>query len=108
RRAETCRRCPVDTLRAQAIVAATYAAYDRTLKTGKPYHIVASTAHQVYAGRVAATSPIWEAVRATAGRVLLWEGELFPAFYHSTSGGYTEDPRTVLAAPQLPRARGTR
>ena len=107
-RAETSERWPLETLRAQAIVARTYAAYHRTLKTGKPYHIVASTAHQVYAGRVAATSPIWEAVRTTAGRVLLWEGELFPAFYHSASGGYTEDPRTVFAARNMPRLKAIR
>ena len=37
-RAETSERWPLETLRAQAIVARTYAAYHRTLKTGKPYH----------------------------------------------------------------------
>jgi stage II sporulation protein D len=107
-RAETSERWPLETLRAQAIVARTYAAYHRTLNTGKPYHIVASTVHQVYAGRVAATSPIWAAVRDTAGRVLLWEGELFPAFYHSASGGFTEDPRTVFAARNMPQLKAIR
>src|SRR3989475_9463762 len=56
----------------------------------------------MYTGRVAASSPVWNAVRDTTGRVLFWEGELFPAFYHSTSGGYTEDPRTVFAARNMP------
>src|SRR2546427_1945693 len=56
----------------------------------------------MYIGRVPASSPIWDAVRDTAGQVLLWEGELFPAFYHSASGGYTEDPRTVFAARNMP------
>jgi stage II sporulation protein D len=41
-------------------------------------------------------------VRETAGQVLLWEGEVFPAFYHTESGGYTEDPRTVFAARNMP------
>ncbi len=107
-RAETSERWPMATLRAQAIVARTYAAYHRMLNGGKPYHVIASTAHQVYAGRVPAASPIWEAVRETAGQVLFWEGELFPAFYHSTSGGYTEDPRTVFAARNMPALKAIR
>lgn len=107
-RAETSERWPGETLRAQAIVARTYAAYHRAMKGAKPYHIVASTAHQMYMGRVPASSPIWNAVRDTAGQVLLWEGELFPAFYHSASGGYTEDPRTVFAARNMPALRAIR
>ncbi|OGL12175.1 MAG: hypothetical protein A3I14_06805 [Candidatus Rokubacteria bacterium RIFCSPLOWO2_02_FULL_73_56] len=107
-RAESNERWPIEALRAQAIVARTYAAYHRQLNAGKPYHIVASTAHQQYAGRVPAASPVWEAVRSTAGQVLLWEGELFPAFYHTESGGYTEDPRTVFAARNMPALRPVR
>src|SRR5439155_345862 len=84
---------PLEMLRAQAVVARTYAAYHRSIATGKPYHILASTVHQQYAGRVAATSPIWGAVRDTAGQVLLWEGELFPAFYHTESGGWPDCSR---------------
>ena len=107
-RAETSERWPSETLRAQAIVARTYAAYHRALNSAKPYHVVASTTHQMYTGRVPATSPIWDAVRDTAGQVLLWEGELFPAFYHSASGGYTEDPRTVFAARNMPALKAIR
>src|SRR5206468_12847841 len=49
-----------------------------------------------------ASSPIWGAVDETAGQVLLWEGAVFPAFYHTESGGYTEDPRMIFAARNLP------
>jgi stage II sporulation protein D len=107
-RAEVGDKWPQEALRAQAIVARTYAAYHRVLGAGKPYHIVASTAHQQYAGRVTTSSPLWGAVRETAGQVLLWEGELFPAFYHTESGGYTEDPRTVFAAPTMPALKPVR
>jgi len=101
-RAEAGEKWPLEMLRAQAVVARTYAAYHRSIATGKPYHILASTVHQQYAGRVPAASPIWGAVRDTAGQVLLWEGEVFPAFYHTESGGYTEDPRMIFAARNLP------
>ena len=107
-RAETPEQWPLQALRAQAIVARTYAAYQRTLATGKPYHIVASTVHQQFFGHVPATSPAWTAVRVTAGQVLRWQGELFPAFYHAESGGYTEDPRTVFAAANMPALKPVR
>jgi stage II sporulation protein D len=101
-RAEAGDKFPREALRAQAIVARTYAAYQRLISAGKPYNILATTAHQQYWGRVPGTSPVWDAVRETTGQVLLWEGEVFPAFYHTESGGYTEDPRTVFAARNMP------
>jgi stage II sporulation protein D (peptidoglycan lytic transglycosylase) len=107
-RAEAGEKWPLEALRAQAIVARTYAAYHRTIAGTRPYHIVASTAHQQYFGRVPASSPIWGAVRETTGQVLLWEGDVFPAFYHTESGGYTEDPRTVFAARSMPALKAVR
>jgi stage II sporulation protein D len=107
-RAEAGEKFPLEALRAQAVVARTYAAYHRMLNAVRPYHIVASTAHQQYAGRVPPGSPIWGAVRETAGQVLLWEGDVFPAFYHTESGGYTEDPRTVFAARNMPGLKAVR
>lgn len=107
-RAEAGEGWPLEMLRAQAIVARTYAAYHRTLNALRPYHIVASTVHQGYVGHVPPSSPEWEAVRGTSGRVLRWAGGLFPAFYHAASGGYTEDPRTVFAARNMPALKAVR
>lgn len=107
-RAEASDRWPMEALRAQAIVARSYAAYQRMLNAAKPYHIIASTAHQQFAGRVPASSPSWSAVRETTGQVLRWEGDLFPAFYHTESGGWTEDPRTVFAARNMPALKAVR
>ena len=107
-RAEAGEKWPLEALRAQAIVARTYAAYHRTIAGTKPFHILASTANQQYFGRVPAASPIWGAVRETTGQVLLWEGDVFPAFYHTESGGYTEDPRTVFATRNMPALKPVR
>jgi stage II sporulation protein D len=107
-RAEAGDKWPLEALRAQAIVARTYAAYHRLIGASRPYHVVASTAHQQYFGRVPSASPTWGATRETAGQVLLWEGELFPAFYHTESGGYTEDPRTVFATRNMPALKPVR
>ncbi|MBI1727036.1 MAG: SpoIID/LytB domain-containing protein [Candidatus Rokubacteria bacterium] len=107
-KAEAGDKMPIEMLKAQAIVARTYAAYHRRLNAAKPYHIVAGTANQQYAGRVNADSPAWTAVLDTEGQVLLWEGDLFPAFYHSDSGGHTEDPRVVFAAANMPALQPVR
>ena len=101
-RAEAGDKFPREALRAQAIVARTYAAHQRVITAGKPYHILASTAHQQYCGtRAAGVAGLGRGAR-DAGQILLWEGEVFPAFYHTESGGYTEDPRTVFAARNMP------
>jgi stage II sporulation protein D len=107
-KAEAGDRMPLEMLKAQAIVARTYAAYQRQLNAGKVYHLTASTAHQQYVGRVPPDSPAWTAVRQTEGQVVLWHGRLFPAFYHTDSGGYTEDPRSVFAASNMPALRPVR
>jgi stage II sporulation protein D len=107
-RAESNERWPIETLKAQAVASRTYAAYQRTISGTRPFHILASVAHQMYAGRVVSESPAWIAVRETAGQVLHWEGELFPAFYHTESGGWTEDPRTVFAARNMPGLKAVR
>ncbi|HZP35641.1 MAG TPA: SpoIID/LytB domain-containing protein [Methylomirabilota bacterium] len=107
-RAEAGDKMPLEMLKAQAIVARTYAAYHRQLNADKPFHLVASTLNQQYVGRVPLDSVVWTAVRETAGQVLLLHGELFPAFYHTDSGGYTEDPRAVFAATNMPALKPVR
>jgi stage II sporulation protein D len=107
-KAEAGDKMPIEMLKAQAVVARTYAAYHRRLNAEKAFHLVASTLNQQYIGRVPADSPVWAAVNETAGQVLLWNGELFPAFYHTDSGGHTEDPRVVFATGNMPALKPVR
>lgn len=107
-RAEVSDQWPVEMLKAQAVVARTYAAYHRQLNAAKPFHLVASTAHQQYAGRVPTSSRVWLAVKETEREVLHWEGQLFPAFFHTESGGHTEDPRKVFSAANMPALKPVR
>ncbi len=104
-RAEASERWPAEALRAQAIASRTYAAYHRLHNAARPYHVVASTAHQQFAGRATVGSPAWAAVQETTGQVLRWDGELFPTFYHANSGGYTDEPRNVFGTKNLPALR---
>ena len=107
-KAEAGDKMPLEMLKAQAMVARTYAAYHRRLNAEKAFHLLASTLNQQYVGWVAPDSPVWVAVRETTGQVLLWNGELFPAFYHTDSGGHTEDPRAVFATPNMPALKPVR
>lgn len=86
-----------EALKAQAVAARTYA-LNQKLNNGVykvPYHLSSSVLHQVYKGG-AVPENIAKAVDATRGEVLMHEGKPIVAFYHSTSGGVTEDPLEVF------------
>ena len=85
---------PAEALKAQAVVARSYALAVR--KTGA-YDLYADTRSQVYGG-VAAEKPTTNAaVDATAGQVLLFEGKVATTFFFSTSGGRTASIEDVWA-----------
>jgi stage II sporulation protein D len=106
-RAEAPERWPIESLRALAVVARTYAVFHQEKNGDKPYHLVASSQHQNYVGRVV-EGPAWEAARGTAGQVLTWRGSVFPTFYHSDSGGFTEPPQLVFSGERIPPLPGVR
>jgi stage II sporulation protein D len=107
-RAEASEKWPAESLRAMAVVARTFGAYLQQRNAGKPYHVLASSLHQNYAGRVPDGTPVAEAVRSTAGQVLTWQGAMFPTFYHSDSGGFTEPPQLVFSGDGVPPLPGVR
>lgn len=107
-RAETSEKWPAESLRAMAVVARTYAIFLKQRNAAKRYHLIAGNQDQNYGGRVADDSPALEAARATAGQVLTWGGRVFPTFYHSDSGGFTEPPQTVFSGEGVPPLPGVR
>ncbi len=94
-----------EVLRVQAIVARTYALYQKRQNHGKDYDLVATTNDQLYGGKGVEDARAAEAVRATRGLVLTYAGQLIDAVYHSTSAGPTEDAREVWGM-DLPYLRG--
>jgi stage II sporulation protein D len=107
---------PAEALRAQAIAARTYALWT----TSRPpagsaatygFDICASTECQVFTGAGVLAAPDgarWmDAVEATSGRALLYEGEPILARYHSVSGGHTLDNSQAFPEePDFPYLRG--
>jgi SpoIID/LytB domain protein len=79
---------PADAVRAQAVAARTYAAFERETATDF-YDICDTTSCQVYGGASAEDPAATAAVKATRGQVVLYEGQ--PAFtqFSSSNGGYS-------------------
>jgi stage II sporulation protein D len=107
-RGEASERWPAEALRALAVVARTYAVFQQGRSAGKAFHLVAGNQDQNFAGWAVAGSPPREAARATAGQVLTWQGRVFPTFYHSDSGGFTEPAQSVFSGDGVPPLAGVR
>ncbi len=80
-----------EALKAQAVAARTYALYEKRIAGHRPYHILATVSSQVYNGADGERSSAARAVHDTKGIVIVYQGEIIPAFYHSNCGGQTED-----------------
>ena len=90
---------PAEALKAQAVAARTLAIFYHLQRAALEYDLTSTVEDQVY-GAGKAKPSIVEAVGATRGEVLLHDGGLFPAFYHSTCGGETESPGKALGKPE--------
>ncbi len=77
-----------EALKAQAIVARTYALANRA--PSRPFDLYDDTRSQVYGGVNDEDPRTDRAVTDTAGRVVTYHGDLITAFYSSSSGGHTE------------------
>jgi SpoIID/LytB domain protein len=105
---------PTPVLEAQAIAARTYAFYKiRTGGQNRPVcncAVYASTLDQVYIGADKVNSEMGErwkaAVDATNNLVVLNDGAPIGAFYHSSSGGYTEHNENIWGGTPLDYLRG--
>src|SRR5690349_673418 len=86
-------RGPTDraALEAQAVAARSYA-ITRLGNASRPYDVTATTSDQVYGGVAAENALANAAVDATAGLVVMYDGRVVSAPYHSTCGGSTAEP----------------
>jgi len=90
---------PQSALRAQAVAARTYALRQR--RSAESFDLRATVSSQVYRGLESETASTREAVAATRGQVLTYDGQLIDAVFHSSAGGSTEASGD-LWAQQLP------
>jgi len=88
---EVSHRWPAECLRAQAIVARTFALQQARDNKAAPYDLRCDIYSQVYGGRSGEKWSTTHAVDSTRGKILTFNGNIFPAYYHATCSGYTED-----------------
>jgi stage II sporulation protein D len=87
---------PFECLKAQAVVARTYALYQLDRNHNGMYDLKASTDSQVYSGIASEDPKTNLAVETTKGEVLITAGGYLPALYHACCGGHTEDAQYVF------------
>ena len=94
---------PMASLKAQAIAARTYSIVSSNRHGKNNYDLCATTHCQVYGGAGVENPNTDQAVAETAGLIIIYNKRPIYAYYHDSSGGYTEDPVNVwsTAVPYL-------
>ena len=82
---------PIEAIKAQAVAARTYAVYQKEAMKSKNYDLMADTSSQVYGGYGSEKRKTNRAVNFTYGEILRYKGKVFPAYFHATCGGVTEN-----------------
>ncbi|MFH1779304.1 MAG: SpoIID/LytB domain-containing protein [Candidatus Omnitrophota bacterium] len=98
---------PIEAIKAQVIAARTYALYQIKDSKGKDYDVTADVSSQVYGGIFSEKWRTNKAVDKTKGKVLAYNGAIFPAYYHATCGGSTFDA-SYLWKIDLPPLKGVK
>lgn len=89
--------------RAQAVAARTYALKRMGSRADLGFDVYGTVLDQAYQGVPdVADSFAVQAVRATRGEVLLYNGYLIDAYYHSTCGGHTARVEETFDGPPAP------
>lgn len=81
---------PEDALRAQAVIARTYALYHKKKRQSDKYHIEGSVLGQVFGGMASEHPATTRAVDDTRGEIVSYGGEPALTVYHSNAGGRTD------------------
>lgn len=94
-----------EALKVQAIVARTYALYQRQANREREYDVVAGMLDQVYRGRQGVDRRVQDAVESTRSLALTYQNEPILAAFSSTAAGPTEDAMNVWSK-DLPYLKG--
>jgi stage II sporulation protein D len=96
---------PIEAVKAQAVIARTYAMHRKEARKKALYHMDSTVIDQVYEGCLIEDSRARRAVSDTAGEILTHNGTVIQAYYHSNCGGKTESAANVWGA-SLPYLKG--
>lgn len=88
---EISNKWPLEAIKAQAVVSRTFALYNAKINAHKDYDLTNDIYSQVYGGKTSEKYKTSFAVDKTKGEILTYNGEILPAYFHSTCAGHTED-----------------
>lgn len=91
-----------EALKAQAIVARTYAVTNMNKFKSYGFNVDSTTNSQVYGGVSAEKEASNKAVDETAGQLVVYNGEPAEVFFFSSSGGKTENSENVWGGAKIP------
>ncbi|MFH1724150.1 MAG: SpoIID/LytB domain-containing protein [Elusimicrobiota bacterium] len=86
---------PLEALKAQAVVARTFALNNLGKYSSSGYDLTDDSRSQIYTGITIESVRVRRAVKETAGQVIYWRGKRLPVHFHSCCGGRTTDPASV-------------
>ncbi len=92
----------LESVKAQAVAARTYAMAHLKQYQGQPYDMKSSIIDQVYEGLDVELKVVNKAIDETAGEVLFYQDNYVNAYYHSTCGGSTDDVAAVWDRKEIP------
>jgi stage II sporulation protein D len=99
---EVSHKWPDEVLKAQAIAARTFAIYQARQNKTQEYDLRSDIYSQVYGGRTSEKWSTTEAVDETRGKILVYGGDILPAYYHATCAGHTEDASNLWKVDMPP------
>ncbi|MBI4386719.1 MAG: SpoIID/LytB domain-containing protein [Elusimicrobia bacterium] len=93
--AEMSPQWPMEALKAQAVVARTFALTNLGKFEDSGFDLSNDSRSQVYADIDMQSPRVIKAVRRTRGEILAWRGQTIETFFHSCCGGHTADPKAA-------------
>jgi stage II sporulation protein D len=88
---ETSHYWPLEVLKAQAVISRTFALYQARENASRDYDVTNDVYSQVYGGATSERYRTNIAVEDTKAEVLVYQGKIFPTYFHATCAGHTED-----------------
>jgi stage II sporulation protein D len=93
---------PMEALKAQAVAVRTFALYQMQENASLDYDVTSDIYSQVYGGKTSERYRTNRAVAQTSGQILVYQDKVFPAYYHATCGGHTEDASLLWKTDIVP------
>ncbi len=97
---------PAEALKAQAVASRTFAIFKSIQHQDEKSSLSKDILSQVYKGKSLENPKTDQAIEATRGEILTYNGKIFPAYFHSTCGGHTTRADYVWPVQKHPAMHG--